>query len=140
MERKSWFYIKNLFILQKKSIRVVCKAHWNAHTTPLFRKLGTLKLDDKNKLQTGCFMYTAMNNQLPSLFSDYFIINKNIHHYFTRQSHNIHQFALNTSLRKLSIKNFGSSLWNSLPILLKTTPSMPSFKHTYKKILISNYI
>jgi hypothetical protein len=50
-------HIKNLFILQKKAIRVVCKAHWNAHTTPLFRKLGTLKLDDINKLQTGCFMY-----------------------------------------------------------------------------------
>jgi len=132
-------HTKDLFILQKKAIRVVCKARWNAHTTPLFRKLYTLKLDEINKFQTGCFMYKAMNNQLPSLFTDYFILNKNVHHYFTHQSQNIHQPVLNTSLRKFSIKFFGSSLWNSLPAFLKTLPSVYSFKNTYKNVLLSFY-
>jgi hypothetical protein len=129
-----------LFILQKKALRVVCKTYWSAHTTPLFAQLNTLKLSDINKLQTGCFMYKAINNQLPSLFADYFTLNRNIHTYFTRQSHQIHKFGLKTSVRKSSIKHFGSSLWNSMPPYITSKPSISSFRLAYRKFLISAYV
>jgi hypothetical protein len=132
-------YTDKLFILQKKALRIVNKTHWIAHTSPLFLKLNTLKLSDINKLQTGCFMYRAMNNQLPSSFSHYFTLNSNIHQHFTRQSKNLHQFQHNTTLRKYSIKNVGTTLWNSLPITLKNKPSVYCFKSTYKASIISLY-
>jgi hypothetical protein len=112
----------------KKALRIVSKSRWNAHTTPLFRNLSTLKLVDINKLQTGIFMHRAVNHQLPSLFTSYFISNTNIHNYFTRQCHNLHYPGLRTNLRKYSIKFFGSYLWNSLPIHLKTIIPTASFK------------
>jgi len=133
-------HIDSLNILQRKALRVVCKANWQAHSTPLFYSLHTLKLSDINKLQTGCFMYNAINNLLPSLFSGYFTLNINVHHYFTRQSKNIHQTSIRTSLRKFNIKNFGTSLWNSLPIMLKNKPSIHSFKAAYKQFLLSSYV
>jgi len=131
--------IENIFILQKKTLRVVCKTHWNAHTTPLFITLKTLKISDINKLQTGCFMYKAMNNQLPSSFTRYFSLNATVHTYFTRQSQNIHALGINTALRKYSIKFFGSSLWNSLPAFIKTKSSIQSFKTAYKQFLLLSY-
>ena len=132
-------YIDKLFILQKKALRVVCKTQWDAHTTPLFKSLNTLKIQDVTKLQTGCFMYKAMNNQLPPLFADYFTLNCNIHNYFTRQSEKIHTFAIKTSVRKYSIKYFGSCLWNSLPTYIAAKPSIFSFKKAYKNHLMSAY-
>ena len=133
-------HIQHLFILQKNALRIVSKSRWNAHTTPLFRNLSTLKLVDINKLQTGIFMHRAINHQLPSLFTSYFISNTNIHNYFTRQCHNLQYPGLRTNLRKYSIKFFGSYLWNSLPIHLKTIIPTASFKKAYKQYLLSYYI
>mgnify|MGYP006358822347 FL=1 len=133
-------YIDQLFLLQKRAIRIVCKSDWCAHTTPLFNKLQTLKLYDINKLQTGCFMYRYFTNNLPNLFQNYFILNSNIHNYFTRQSQNVHQYAFRTTLRKFVIKHTGPLLWNSLPSYLKNKPSIYSFKFAYKKFLLSDYM
>ena len=130
----------SLYSAKKALRRIVSKARWNAHTTPLFRNLGTLKLVDINKLQTGIFMHRAINHQLPSLFTGYFILNTNIHNYSTRQCHNLHYPGLRTNLRKYSIKFFGSYLWNSLPIHLKTIIPTAGFKKTYKQYLLSYYI
>jgi hypothetical protein len=130
-------YIDSLLVIKKKAIRVVCKAKWLAHTTPLFNRLGTLKITDINKLQTGCFMYKAVNHQLPTMFANYFTLNLDVHQHYTRQSKSIHQDIIRTTLRKFSIKNFGSSLWNSLPAAIKDLPSFHSFKVGYKKFLLA---
>ena len=129
-----------LFILQKKALRIICKVEWKAHTTSLFRNLGTLKFADINKLQTCCFMFKAMHNQLPPLFNNYFTLNYNIHDHFTRQAQGIHLSSVSTSLRKFSIKHFGSTLWNSLPAFLKSKPSIYSFSKAYKQFILATYI
>lgn len=132
-------HLTKLFICQKKALRVVCKAKWDAHTTPLFYTLGTLKLVDINRLQTGCFMHKAINNQLPPPFQDYFVLNTAVHNYFTRQSQKIHSTGLRTSARKFSIKSFGTFIWNSLPSSITSNLSPFSFKRTYKTYLLSSY-
>ena len=43
--------IKRLFVLQKKSLRVVCFLNHTAHTSPSFRELNILKLLDKVALE-----------------------------------------------------------------------------------------
>jgi len=125
------------FVFFKKALRVVCKTKWDAHTSPLFEVLKVLKLQDITKLQAGCFMYKAMSNQLPPLFVDYFTLNRDLHNHYTRQSQNIHIFGLKTTVRKYSIKYFGSCLWNSLPMYITTKPSIFSFKKAYKNFLLS---
>ena len=133
-------FTQNLFILQKKALRIVYKVPWNSHTTPIFSSLKTLKLADIHKLQTGCFMYNAMANNLPPEFKNYFIKNTQIHSHFTRQSQQLHIYCPRTKVRKFSINHFGSILWNSLPAALKTKPSINTFKTAYKNSLLSQYI
>ena len=41
--------INRLNILQKKAIRIITKSRYNAHTSPLFKNLNILKLDDLYK-------------------------------------------------------------------------------------------
>ena len=82
-------------------------------------------------------MYKAVNHLLPEMFANYFTLNINVHHYHTRQSKNVHQDAIRTTLRKFSIKNYGSCLWNSLPKPIKILPSIHSFQVEYKKLLLA---
>jgi hypothetical protein len=131
--------IQGLFVLQKKAIRIVCKKPWDAHTQPLFKFLHTLKLNDINKHQTSCFMYKAINNQLPHFFKGYFKLNKDVHHYHTRQFQNIHITNARTLKRKFSVKSHGPSVWNSLPNFLKDKPSFNTFRNSYKEHLLSQY-
>jgi len=132
-------HTKRLFVLQKKAIRIVCHAKWNAPSSPLFKQLHTLKFHDINKLQTGCLMYKLMNGILPDLFNFNFTLNNQVHNYNTRQSKNIHEVGCKCSTRKNTIRYIGTSLWNSLPPLLKTKPSISCFRATYKNILQSTY-
>jgi len=118
----------------------VCNAKWNAPSTPLFKQLHTLKLHDINKLQTGCFMYKIMNDNLPDLFNYNFILNQQVHNYNTRHSNNIHEIRCNTTTRKNTVRYLGTSLWNSLPLALKIKTSVSCFRYTYKKMLQSAYI
>ena len=132
-------HVESLVKLQKKAIRIVCKKRWDAHTLPIFRHLGTLKLNDINKLQTGCFVYKAINNLLSQTFSGYFVLNRNIHEHYTRQLHKVHTAKVRTTIRKFSIRNYGPTIWHSIPDFLKEKPSINTFKHTYKLYLLSNY-
>jgi hypothetical protein len=132
-------HVESLVKLQKKALRIVCKKRWDAHTQPIFKLMGTLKLNDINRLQTACFVYKAINNELSQIFSGYFVLNKNIHEHYTRQSHKVHINKVRTTIRKFSIKNYGPTIWDSLPDFLKVKPSLHSFKHSYKHYILSNY-
>ena len=46
-----------LFKTQKKAVRAIVFAKFNAHTKPIFKKTRFLTIHDINKLQTACFVY-----------------------------------------------------------------------------------
>ena len=48
--------IKRLFVLQKKSLRIIYFLNHNAHTSPLFRDLNILKFPDKIALENCLFI------------------------------------------------------------------------------------
>ena len=53
--------IKRLFVLQKKSLRIIYFLNHNAHTSPLFRDLNILKLPDKIALENCLFINISAN-------------------------------------------------------------------------------
>ena len=82
----------------KKAIRLITFSKWNSHTSPLFKSNNILKVFDLNVLQVGCFVFKAMNNLLqPAAFTNFFMLNSNVHSHETRSSSNIHVvgFSLN---------------------------------------------
>ena len=114
---------------------------WLAHTDPLFKSLKTLKIHDLYTIQTAQFMYQYYHNQLPPdiLDNDYFVTNKDIHHYNTRFSADYHIPMTNTRLAERTIKIQGALIWNSLHSSLKQLPSFSIFKRGFKDYLLSTY-
>jgi len=57
--------------------------------------------------------------RLPSVFSNYFELNKNVHSYVTRRSKDLYVTAIKKNFGKRCIKHKASTLWNQLPEVLK---------------------
>ena len=57
-----------LFLLKKRAVRIISKAGYLDHTTPLFTNLNLLKLTNTYYLNLGKFMFKQMNNLLPLCF------------------------------------------------------------------------
>jgi hypothetical protein len=51
-----------LFCFQKRAIRLIANAEWNAHTAPLFREFNILTIHQLNLLHVASFMYKVYNN------------------------------------------------------------------------------
>ena len=73
-----------LVILQKKCIRLICKAEYLDPTDPLFKSTKLLKLSQIWELNCAKFVYNCFNSAAYSNFKDIMIYNSQIHHYNTR--------------------------------------------------------
>ena len=60
-----------IFRLQKKAIRIITGSEYLAHTEPLFKHLGILKVHDIYYLKLLKFYYNLSCNLLPSYFNGY---------------------------------------------------------------------
>jgi len=58
-------------------------------------------------------------HRLPSVFSNYFELNKNVHSHNTRRSKDLYVTAINKKFGKRCIKHKATTLWNQLPEVLK---------------------
>lgn len=130
--------LNDLYICQKKAIRTVTFSNRLTHTKPIFKKLSILTVFDINKQQTAIFMYKCINNLLPTKFFNLFDRNSNIHDHSTRQCDDIHILRHSLNIRRYSVKIFGPKLWNSIPPTIRLSPTLNSFKVSYKKLLLHN--
>ena len=65
----------------------------------LYRNFNTLPLPQLHQFQLLCLVhkYLHCRSQLPIVFSKYFTLNKDIHHYNTRSTENLHLARVNTA-------------------------------------------
>ena len=71
--------IKRLFVLQRKSVRIIYFRSRNVHTSPLFREFNILKLPDKIALENCLFINKYFNKCLPTLFKNWFTFSSDFH-------------------------------------------------------------
>ena len=76
--------IKPIEISQKRTIRIITYAKFDAHSTPLFTKLNLLKFQDIITLYIACFMYNYSNSNIPSALNSFFTAVNKSHTYNTR--------------------------------------------------------
>ena len=80
--------INGLVILQKEPLRIVNYQPRNSHTSPLFRKAAVLKFKEKINLKNILFISKSINNLLPSLFNNWFVVSSDTHKCNTSWSSN----------------------------------------------------
>ena len=123
-----------LFKLQKRAIRIMTNSKYNAHTDPLFKDLGLLKIQDIFDAQCLKFWYKFVNNLVPSYFASMFTYNHAIYGIETRQRGSLHLFPVRTS-------NARNVLRHRIPELLCTFPQGILEKvHTHSLVSFSNHV
>ena len=139
-------YLTQLFIIQKKAIRIISFSEPKSHSEPLFKSLNLLKLNDVIELQVLSFVYQWSRGLLPPCFSECFKFTYFVHSYSTRQSckRNLYVASVNTTQYGLrSLKFTGPRLWNSLPISIINSNSLGIFRKTLKNSILNccyNYL
>jgi len=84
------------------------------------------------------FMYKFTHGLLPPGFKDYFCTQSDIHTYNTRTaSHSALGISFaRTNRRKKSLRIIGPYLWNDLPLKIRQSQSLASFKYHLKHYLL----
>ena len=124
---------------------------------PLFKNLEILKITDIFKLNIGKFIFNTLNNESPSIFSNWFIYGHLVHQHSTRAgaaiiqrehfdvgfaepSKNLH--TQRSNLEKYGsrmIQVYGPVLWNSFPEDIKDATSIFTFNRKAKKYFLEQY-
>ena len=114
------FNSSRLIKMQKKVIRIICGAKYNAHTDPLFKSLFLLKIEDIFTIQCLKFYYKYTHNQLPGYFyhCNFFERNADIHYYNTRNRNSLHRRPYNNNTTAKSIRFHIPNLLDELPPLI----------------------
>ncbi len=132
-------YIKQLEVQQKKAIRCIYNASYNAHSSPLFKESRVLKLKDIHKFQLCKMAYNFMNDALPSPLKRMFKRNIDIHDINTRHIHNIYLPKVNTNIVKSSFIYECPNMWTKLDSAIKNSKHESSFKYKMKQFILQNY-
>ena len=124
-----------LVLLQKRVIRLICRAKRLDHTNLLFHNVHILKLPDLVKLKTAIIMFKAYRYMLPM----------NVHKYSEYMNHDIHP-GINVSSNKsmyvltLMLCISGVKLWNSLDNSLISCKNVYHLKKRYTNRLLNSYV
>ena len=118
--------------IQKKSIRLIQLAKYNAHTEPIFKELKLLKLTDLCTLHELKFCYKLENRILPQYFyTGMFQKLSNTHEYQTRGNNNYALPAIKHSFAKMSIRfKIAYSFNNTLTIITDKIHTHSNFGFT----------
>ena len=83
-------YLQRIIKLQKIAIRMISRQRKMAESTPLFTDLKLLTLKQLYVYACQLFMYKFHHCLLPDIFKDFFTYNYSLHHYQTRQHHQLY--------------------------------------------------
>ena len=110
---------------------------YSEHTEPIFNDLKILNLQKLNEYLTSSFMFQYFHlHNLPEIFTDYFVTNKDIHNYNRRNAALLHKKFNRTNYTKHTLANKGTDVWNNLPSQYKEIRYFPIFKATMKKYFL----
>ena len=96
----------DLFVYQKKALRIITNSSWRSHTAPLFKNLNILPLCNINDLQVASFIYCCIHRLLPARFCAIFRTNASLHSHDTRQKEHLHIFSHRLNIRKKHCLHF----------------------------------
>ena len=134
-------FLKPIFILQKKAVRIITFSKLDSYSSPLFKSLGLIKFFDIALFQIAFFMYRFHNNVLPAAFHSFFTKVTSVHNYNTRfaAKHSYYLPYARTNYGKFNIRFQGPSVWNAIDDNIKVSSSISIFKKRLKEQYLKRY-
>ena len=124
----------------KKAVRVILSKNKQEHSTPLFKQLQILPLDEMIKFKHGIFMWKLDNNILPESSTKWFTINNsdiinrlNLSKYRIPYPRTEHAKRHNTYS--------ATKLWNTeISNIIKSSFTINKLRYSYKTKLLSEIL
>ena len=131
--------LEQICVLQRKAIRIVARAKYNAHTDNIFKEFRVLKFDDIVHLSQTIFVRQFKNKQLPTSFNNFF---QNLP--LSEQIYRDHDYNLKQKLlNKPFLHNYPSvqlvRAWNRNNLFIKSEAEIIILKSDYITQKINNY-
>ena len=124
-------------------MRIITNSKYNAHTEPIMKALGILKLEDLFKFNMLKWYYRFKNKELPAYFLNYEIRRQSdVHNYNTRNNRRIASHITRTKSAQNCLRHKILSVINetSLSIIEKIeTHSYKGFAKYAKNQIITEY-
>ena len=124
----SEFLKKRLNSLHRRAVKFILPDKFLT-TDEKLKELGLLGLHSQLTYNKGVFMYKALNNDAPMYIMTLFHLNES-HHPNFRQ--NLHLPRPKLDLYKTALSYSGAYLWNNLPLSLKSSSSLRTFKQNLR--------
>ena len=122
---------------EKKALRIITHSPPRAHTYSLFNKFNILNIFNIYKYQVSGFVFLHTQKLLPSPLSSLFVLNFDCHQYLTRQKDNLH---LLTHKYSFSPREQGPQIWNDIPLSLRNSLTLSSYKHKLRDYFQSSHV
>ena len=106
----------------------------SSDTNELYDSYNTLDVSKLHVLKILNFVYKSFydQNNLPSVFNNYFVTNCTVHEHNTRSQSYVHLDLINSNYGGRRVKFLGAQLWNYLPFDLRHTSSKFAFNKKIK--------
>ena len=103
----------------------------------IFQELQILNIYKINDYLISKFIIRYFHLQnLPEIFPNCFLANKEIHNYITRSTSSLHKRCNKKNYTKHSLVNKGIEVWNKLPTQYKSIQTYGTFKKSRKKYFL----
>ena len=129
--------IERILKLQKRAARIILHADYSKASSEMFSELGWQPIHKRLTYNKAVFTYKALNGQTPQYITDLLKPVAETHDRHLRSSVN-GTLAIPRSRSSIFDRSFAVSaprLWNSLPIDLRNSSTLHSFKTNLKNIL-----
>ena len=116
-------HLNKIISLQKRALRTITFSDFNAHSSPIFKDLKVLKLQDNVKIHNCLFVHDFLNNQLPDCFDNYFVLLSDLRDIKTKASKLGCLFVPHYRTTKFGLKSLTPKCidaWNSCSFNLNT--------------------
>ena len=126
-------HLTPLLVLQKKIVRIITGSEFLAHSGPLFKQTGILKITDLHKYLLCLHMYKLRHSNNRNIF-------ENIHNYETRQQGDAHVVFQRLAQTQRSLSYAAPLEWNALPHEIRGCETYSIFKKRLKAYIIDAYM
>ena len=128
--------------IQNMSCRVIKQLPKSAHITGYLAKFYWLKIKECIKYQVSMLMFKCLHNLAPQYLIDItiFTYHQELNLRFRNNCVLPTRLSRTTMVHTSSISSMGPQIWNSLPITVKNTINLDTFKSRLKCICSLNHI
>ena len=133
-------HIRKISSFQKRCARLITgqfNPDVSSHT--LIHSLNWLTVPERIKYFLYVFMYKSLNEMSPFYMQDCLTLMSDVHTYSTRNELVYQLPMVRTNYMKRSFKFQGPFMWNALPMAIKCSCSLNTFKSNVKEMLLATH-